>query len=350
MRGALIHLFLVVVTPLAQAQNHPWQFFRRSGSGAFVITLTWEKDLISGNVATSAWDEGGEVLHAYNCGNSLKLGGETYTFTSDDQGAGTIQIGDQIHEIKLEGGDGVACSRRYNAEHAITECDVPIPSEVGLGTVSLPGDKILECFAGSGELDRFKWIPVAASHNSTDGPANGFPQDQETADGAVPAGLGRRQRCTELVSKREITHPNRDPRKWRKNWQISDNLACGLRDCQISVEQSKTVTHQATIGFSEWFSGGYSVSYSDTVGQTYACSGNRGDTVCVWSWARYQEYNIRYQVRDACGTVYSTQERRFASPLKPLKNHIGYYCVVATCRSKDQFWWEDRGAGVHGGA
>ena len=104
-------LFLgAIPVALAQEYPHSWQLHRRSEPGAPVITITWEEDVESGKTVTSAWNEAGEDLYAFECGSKLKLADKVYKFKANRFGAGTFYINDKEHRIGHD--TKIICSRR----------------------------------------------------------------------------------------------------------------------------------------------------------------------------------------------------------------------------------------------
>lgn len=82
------------------------------------ITIAWEKDLVSGELATSAWgashdSEKKKALLGFSCTPALTVGGQHISFVTNEDGAGTIQIGSEIYQIGLDTtGAGAGCSRQ----------------------------------------------------------------------------------------------------------------------------------------------------------------------------------------------------------------------------------------------
>lgn len=77
------------------------------------MTISWQKNLISGEVATGAWDATASVLYSYHCADSLNIGDQDYAFVTDGQGAGAIHIDGKPYMMQPGKGEGVAaCTRR----------------------------------------------------------------------------------------------------------------------------------------------------------------------------------------------------------------------------------------------
>ncbi|KAH6962674.1 hypothetical protein BKA56DRAFT_698738 [Ilyonectria sp. MPI-CAGE-AT-0026] len=140
-----------------------------------------------------------------------------------------------------------------------------------------------------------------------------------------------------------------DPHQNYYHLQISGVINCGsAASCSVGYLQSESFT----IGFStsatiyEWLSLGFDVSKSWTTRNTYTCTGEEGDDVCVW-----------YNTAHTAVTV-----RNYLSKLAPCENPVtvvsdpvivkspnsdnrggGYYCVIGTCRAKGDNYWDKTG-------
>ncbi|KAM7195905.1 hypothetical protein V8F20_007270 [Naviculisporaceae sp. PSN 640] len=345
-----IHLSLLTGATLA---THLAQGPQNADSST--VTVVWEKDLLSGDLATSAWGAG-KVLLGYSCSNDITVGGQDYMFHVE-RGAGKIQVGTIQADPEVRAG----CSRQFNDEYSITECIIPVPVRLATATTDeLSREEILlKCFSNSKRAQHgyfSPWRPLGTTFHegveyldSHENAQSTLVEDFNTTDAsALPTRLGRRQRCQELTRNVEINHPNRDPRKWSFHSQLTPYHHCGSAPtCGIAYTRQGTIQHQASVASGvPWFSGGYAVAYSQTTGWEASCGQEANKGVCIWGWRQFQEYNMRYQVVNSCGTVLSTRDARLRSPMSA-RRHFGTYCVTnQACRGEGDGYWADDGAGT----
>jgi hypothetical protein len=125
--------------------------------------------------------------------------------------------------------------------------------------------------------------------------------------------------------------------------QVSQPLQCSPgATCSVSELTSYTIGWTADVGASQWISAGFSVTESWTSGDTYSCTGNPGDTVCVWLDMDHTVYSVHdfYEgTLPGCGSGGTGDPYRITSP--NTDNAGGqYYCVNGdACRNDgDQYW------------
>lgn len=124
--------------------------------------------------------------------------------------------------------------------------------------------------------------------------------------------------------------------------QVSENLLCAPHEgCSVSHLTSHTVGWSASAGIAQWITGGFSVEKSVTTGDTYTCNGNPGDEVCVWVNIPHTAYTVQ-DVNENCGGP-EGDNKVIKSPNTNWDSPTGYYCVVGTCRSEGQSYWDNNG-------
>ena len=97
-------------------------------------------------------------------------------------------------------------------------------------------------------------------------------------------------------------------------------------------------------GGGPWFGGGFAVGWSKTEGWEAGCDVVKNQRICVWTWQRFQDYNIRYELKTGCGVLKGTVDKRVRSPMRETR-FFESYCVVNTCRGDGDQYWKDEGKG-----
>lgn len=151
------------------------------------------------------------------------------------------------------------------------------------------------------------------------------------------------------------------------NSSCQNTLTCdpnGANTCEETTEKSYSVSVGFEFGAAApeeyWVSGGFSVqeTWGDSDSQT--CGSGVGGNTCVWYSTAYTQvsenlqreiffrladsapkYTVQYQYMTKCADT--TRDVGGPVPIKsPNKNNAGgkgFYCVVGTCRGKDQGYW-----------
>ncbi|KAG7007337.1 hypothetical protein G7Y79_00010g028380 [Physcia stellaris] len=126
--------------------------------------------------------------------------------------------------------------------------------------------------------------------------------------------------------------------------QLSENIDCSgdAQPCSVgeSDSQSFTVGWSITTGPDDlegWISGGFDVSETWTTGNTYNCGVAPGQVGCIWYKTAHTAYTVHRVAPDFCGIPSSPSVIR-----GPNTNNAGggYYCVIGTCRSKGEGYWD----------
>ncbi|KAK0756239.1 hypothetical protein N5P37_011154, partial [Trichoderma harzianum] len=130
----------------------------------------------------------------------------------------------------------------------------------------------------------------------------------------------------------------------RCNLSNSENIFCGAaNECSAGREDSTSYT----IGFSvagaltRWASVGFAVEQSRSTGNTYTCTGQRNERVCVRYMMAHTNYNVFNSLRNGCGSISRGNRARITSPNANNKGG-GYLCGIgaAQCNYKNYRWWD----------
>jgi hypothetical protein len=129
--------------------------------------------------------------------------------------------------------------------------------------------------------------------------------------------------------------------------QVSETNTCsGGSDCSVAHTTSETIGWTASMGGAQWISGGFAVSESWTIGNSYSCSAHPGETVCVWHKVAHTAYTVQNVFVGS--TCLGTEDTSDYILFSPNTNNVGggYYCVVGSCRNyMDSYWVKDGRAG-----
>jgi hypothetical protein len=132
-----------------------------------------------------------------------------------------------------------------------------------------------------------------------------------------------------------------DPHQNYYHMQVTNNLACGDGTCSMSKINTHTVGYSVNGGISQWISGGFSVEESFTTGESELCSGEAGETLCIWVSIAHTAYTA-YDRDSTPGP--DCLERGPSRVIKsPNADMVGskYYCVRNACRAETQGYWNN---------
>ncbi|KAL6855554.1 hypothetical protein ACO1O0_006703, partial [Amphichorda felina] len=126
--------------------------------------------------------------------------------------------------------------------------------------------------------------------------------------------------------------------------------------CEIarSETEGQSVSVSASISGNGWISAGFEVSEYEESGETQACSGNRGETICVFWRAAYTAYTVQRQPKVCCEIEGDPVHKVITSPNK---NGLGSAAICGRnrqCHSKGHSYWnnmerQNKGATLEGG-
>ncbi|GIJ84868.1 hypothetical protein Asppvi_003719 [Aspergillus pseudoviridinutans] len=289
--------------------------------------------------------ETSEVL-GRSCSSTLNSGGFAnfpIATNLDIYGGGKITVGPTVYEVheNPEFSGGITCSRIYNDAGAFVTCTASIPVSLqatALGKSSLPG-----CFAKGATSNLKRASKSIRTANSSPEPA--IAPLNETVQQANHSLHARQYECSQWnYYTRNVGDGNPHQNYWDK--QLSENINCGASpSCSVGHEQSSSfsVEWSASAAAFEWISGGFAVQEEWTTGNEYTCFGNQGDTVCVWYNTAHTAYTVQNWEENVCTSP--TQSGDPYVMFSPNQNNAGggYYCVVGTCRSEGQGYWDKSG-------
>ncbi|KAF8858500.1 hypothetical protein BDZ45DRAFT_714455 [Acephala macrosclerotiorum] len=230
----------------------------------------------------------------YSCSDKLDTGyfaDLPISANVDGNGSGTLTI---------DVSGGITCTGMFNAVEMYMTCSASVPSSMELTLVT----KRESCFQSASP----------SMHMAANAMLNGV--------AAPPVGnLTKRDA--------EVLHERQAP--------------CGQWSSETQILSVKSMSH--TIGWpssataDEWLTGGFDVSVSWTTGNTYSCTGNSGDTVCVWYNTAHTAHTIQNGAYNDC-TGFSPSGGDLVM-YSPNSNNVGggYYCVIGTCRSQGSEYW-----------
>ncbi|KAL4893757.1 hypothetical protein BDV59DRAFT_207539 [Aspergillus ambiguus] len=119
-----------------------------------------------------------------------------------------------------------------------------------------------------------------------------------------------------------------------------------LSSCSVGALQSKsyTIGWTASATAAQWITGGFAVQASWTTGLNYGCTGHAYETVCLWYNTAHTAYTVQSGLYNQC-TGFSPNNGGNFVMFSPNQNNKGggYYCVVGTCRSQGQNYWDKSG-------
>ncbi|KAM0335042.1 hypothetical protein ACHAQA_000076 [Verticillium albo-atrum] len=322
-----------------------------------VILAIWEKDLTTGRTSTGLWDAEFANLFQYGCSDRVSAAalGVEVEFNANDKGAGRITINGVEYPIAadFDATGGISCSRIYSHQQASAECYIPLDQVIQARDLPvLEGNSTVECYPDGIGLDPSLLIGVswgveeglAAEVISDVFEAGNEENNQELAQGPS---IERRQ------LDRARAHPNPVPYRYRRHRTLAQIDCKDGRVCSTGAETSYSVTHTATfniggLGRLEWFSGGYSVSYTWGQSKIYNCEGERGDIICLKHRRYFQGYRAELMRHDFWGRPYEKlRDIWIRSPIQATShNGDGHYCVVNGCYGEGNTHWQHVGPGL----
>jgi hypothetical protein len=128
-----------------------------------------------------------------------------------------------------------------------------------------------------------------------------------------------------------------------------ESIDCGTApSCTVGYAESEsfTIGFTASATIDEWATFGFSVTKTWTTGNNYNCGGVAGDEVCIW----YKTAHTAVTVKNYATTlaICGNPSTIISDPIivkSPNEDNRGggYYCVIGTCRSKGDNYWDNSG-------
>ncbi|KAL6693451.1 hypothetical protein J3F84DRAFT_396359 [Trichoderma pleuroticola] len=278
-----------------------------------------------------------DVIIGKSCSTSLNKGNfAQFPITSqlDDYGSGTgsITIGNNAYAIHSDtnASGSISCSRLFGEAILPIECDAAIPATIQL--IPVATEDISTCVTDaffSAVLENEALQPALYP------PTEGSSTDFNSTD------FNSAELDTEF-SKLQ-SNPDGSPTQSMQFIQLSENIFCGAAsECSAGREDATSYT----IGFSvagaltRWASVGFAVEQSRSTGNTYSCTGQRNERVCIRYMMAYTIYNVFNSMRNRCRSISRGNRARITSPNANNKRG-GYICGVGTaqCNYKNYRWW-----------
>ncbi|KAL4894784.1 hypothetical protein BDV59DRAFT_164140 [Aspergillus ambiguus] len=260
-------------------------------------------------------------------------------------GNGTITAGPStytVHEDPKYSG-GITCYRMYNDYESFIVCDnVPLPSSIQLSPIQ-ESDRS-PCFSQPADMSLQRAVETIQVVDMFQ-----MPFDEGNSTSAVPlSNLEERQTgacSTWSPATREVGDGNPHQNYLRK--QLSENLSCeSAATCTVGAMQSKsyTIRWTASANSAQWISGGFAVQQSWTTGLNYECTASSHQTVCIWYNTAHTAYTVQNGLYNQCTGFSPNKDASFVM-FSPNQNNKGggFYCVIGTCRSQGQNYWDKSG-------
>lgn len=134
-----------------------------------------------------------------------------------------------------------------------------------------------------------------------------------------------------------------DPHTDYLHKQVTNTMNCGQggSGCSVSELTSYTIGWIANVGGSiPYISGGFSVTESQTTGDTYTCNADPGESVCVWVDMPHQSYTVEKDIKYLTDVCDDQPDGPYVVTSPEDKNNFNYYCVYGgACRNNgDEYW------------
>ncbi|KAL5087967.1 hypothetical protein Trisim1_007372 [Trichoderma cf. simile WF8] len=269
---------------------------------------------------------------------------------NNGSGTGNITIGHNVYTIHsdTDASGGISCSRLFGETILLIECDATIPATIQL--IPVAAEDLSTCVTDaffSAVLEHEALQP--ALDQPTEGSSIDFNSpDFNTTDfnsTELDTELSKRQTPSPCTQWSPFTEKDGDgsPTQSMQFIQLSENIFCGAAsECSAGREDSTSYT----IGFSvagaltRWASVGFAVEQSRSTGNTYTCTGQQNERVCVRYMMAHTNYNVFNSMRNGCGSISRGNRARITSPNANNKRG-GYLCGVgaAQCNYKNYRWW-----------
>ncbi|KJZ73726.1 hypothetical protein HIM_06844 [Hirsutella minnesotensis 3608] len=316
-----------------------------------VIHIQWHFDKNSHESALSVMDQSRKSILAHSCTKEVQVGGKLVSVDVDEDAEGHITVDGYKYTIhsKPKHSGGIVCDSLYNSQESFFSCKIDLHLDTQSAAMDL--HTVENCFSqpGVGNLRGALKNMVTASgllahRDSPDLFAVTRPEalpKPSNDTSFINSTIHARQIACGITSSRPVLVGDGNP---HQNWlhkQISENMDCGDGSCSVGYTQSTSYTITATLSAAyEWFSGGFSVSYSEATGQSYTCNGNPNQRVCSWYSMAHTAYTARETTFNQCGTTSTGGQYIIWSPNKE-NRHGNHYCVRGNyCRNKGDEYWD----------
>ncbi|KAH7129219.1 hypothetical protein EDB81DRAFT_661255 [Dactylonectria macrodidyma] len=297
---------------------------------ALDVQIVWRLEKSSNISALSVYNVASGDLLAETCGSLLEADVPIDFSAVNQNGLGNFTVGDEsflVHS-NADFSGGPECSKTFNPDLAVVHC-----SKVTWSAKKYSKGDASECFEDADSYTVFNTIRRRDQTHEMH--ARGAPESSD---------LEERQYCSWNERSDLVGDGNPHQNFWHK--QLSETISCSnAQSCSVGSLQSKsyTIGWSADASAAGWLSGGFSVSTSWTTGNTYTCTGGPGETLCIWYNTAHTAYTVQNVMYNTCGTSY-TSSGPFVM-YSPNENNRGggYYCVIGTCRSQGDNYWDKTG-------
>ncbi|RSL82000.1 hypothetical protein CEP51_005430 [Fusarium floridanum] len=302
-----------------------------AANAAIDVQLVWRLEKDSGLTSVSALDLKKGTLLAGSCGSTLEADTPIDFSDVDKDGNGNFTVGDASYRVhsKPEFSGGPSCSKTFNAKYSLVQCSgVKWP-----GTPDSAKGNATDCFKDEESQTTFRALE-----------ARGLSHELHSAHRRDTHQNDERQFCSWYTTTNLVD--DGDPHQNYLHKQLSETINCGTAEsCSVGSMQSKSFTIGWSSDFSgvPWISGGFSVSESWTTGNSYSCNAGKGETACIWYNTAHTAYTVRETARNSCGGSYTARGPYILFSPNEQNRGGGYYCVIGTCRSQGDEYWDKSG-------
>jgi len=268
---AFAPLALCAPAPASQAASQKmhviWKHHKASASKG-LYALTGDRSSILGQSCSDGLNSGNFAS------SPLKL-------DVDENGFGNLTYGDKEYAVLMsaEHSGGIECTKMYSPDEAHVDCVVPYS---GSTADVLPMTAVQTCLPSTEEKPASNLLGKRIHQRGFNEPSE---RDGEGMSAVAPNVFDKRQQsCYSYRSSFMVGDGNPHQNFYDK--QISENINCGAApSCTAghSVSKSYNIGFSTSATLDAWLSGGFAVGKSWTTGNSYSCTGGRGDTVCVSS-------------------------------------------------------------------
>ncbi|KAH6888424.1 hypothetical protein B0T10DRAFT_488155 [Thelonectria olida] len=316
---------------LSHTQTHTYNmhFFHKltpflAAAAALEVQLVWRLEKDSGKTSLSAYSSAKGSLVAETCGSTLKADSDIDFSDVNEDGSGNFTVGDDSYRVhaKAKFSGGPACSKTFNQEFALVQC-----SGVEWTAKNAVQGNATHCFENDYSSRALESI-----------------QRRGQTHEMHSRGLDERQYCTWYTTTSLVGDGN--PHQNFLHKQLSETIACGTADsCSVGSMNSRsfTIGWSADASAAGWISGGFSVTETWTTGNTYTCTAGEGETICIWYNTAHTAYTVQNYDRNVCGTSNTNGGPYVMYSPNDKNSGGGYYCVIGTCRSQGDQYWDKTG-------
>ncbi|KAL6354846.1 hypothetical protein LRP88_12203 [Fusarium phalaenopsidis] len=270
-----------------------------AANAAIDVQLVWRLEKDSSHSSVGALDPKKGTLLAGSCGSIIEADIPIDFSDVDKDGNGNFTVGDATYRIhsKPEFSGGPSCSKTFNAKYSLVQCSgVKWP-----GTPDSAKGNSTDCFKDGDSQATFRALE-----------ARGISHELHSAHRRDTHQNDERQFCSWYTTTNLVDDGN--PHQNYLHKQLSETINCGTAEsCSVGSMESKSFTIGWSSDFSgvPWISGGFNT--------------------------------VRETARNSCGGSYTARGPYILFSPNEQNRGGGYYCVIGTCRSQGDEYWDKSG-------